>query len=171
MHGSSPDAGTTQLSFLLRAAQSLSSSAGISLQYLRRWNPRKQMPAITIGGTSFQGDEELWDDPYGYEGPVYTAALTAGVPWDMTMRASLEYADKSYSRRIYLATDAVDPTGPNRADRRRSAAIELKKTFDGVGMLNGVTIVAAYSYVRNQSNDGYYDYSSGAFTLGIEVGI
>jgi hypothetical protein len=172
MHGSSAAPGITQASILVRAAQSLAPGTGLSLQYLRRWNPVNHTLGLTIGGVAFQGDEELWDDPYGYEGPTYSAMLTAELLWDMTMRVSLEHADKSYDRNSYLATDTnvlTGPTGPLRADRKQTASVELRKTLDDVGMFDGLTLEATYSYVRNQSNEAYYDYSGSAVALGIDV--
>lgn len=161
---------TTQLTILARVAQSLGATTGLSLQYLRRSNLTDRTRFLTSSGTDFQGDAELWDDPYGYEGNEFGTALTQILPWDITARLSADYHLKNYSRRVFTATDTNIPTGPFRDDTKAVAGIDLKKTFED-GFFSELTLMVSYMYQRNTSNDPYYDYANNVFSLGAVIGL
>lgn len=161
---------TTQLIGIVRVAQSLSQTTGLSVQYLRRWDISARTRFLSGGAVDFQGDEELWDDPYGYQGNEYSVTLTQNLPWDMTARISTDYLGKDYARRVFTATDTNTPTGPLRSDTRFVARLELRKTFDGAwAFFDGLTISFSYFHQRNNSNDPYYDFRNNAFTLGFQT--
>jgi len=159
---------TTQLVGIIRVAQSLSQTTGLSLQYLRRWDVSERTRFLSRGAVDFQGDEELWDDPYGYQGNEYNVTLTQHFPWNMTARVSTDYLAKDYGRRIFTATDADIPTGPLRNDTRFVTGLELKKTFDGaLGFFDGFTMSMSYFYQRNMSNDAYYNFRNNSASVGM----
>lgn len=159
---------TTQLFGIARVAQSLSQTTGLSVQYLRRWDVSERTRFLSGGAVDFQGDEELWDDPYGYQGNEYNVTLTQHLPWNMTARVSTDYLAKDYARRTFTATDTDIPTGPLRSDTRFVTGLELKKTFDGAwAFFDGITISATYYYLRNSSNDAYFDFRNNSVSIGI----
>lgn len=161
---------TTQLTALARVAQSLGATTGLSLQYLRRLNVTDRTRFITSSGTDFQGDAELWDDPYGYEGNEFSTVLTQILPWDITARLSAEYLLKNYSRRVFSAADTDIPTGPFRDDTKAVAGIGLTKKF-GEGFFSELTLSLSYMYQRNTSNDPYYDYANNVISIGAVIGL
>ena len=161
---------TTQLTALARVAQSLGATTGLSVQYLRRSNITDRTRFITSSGTDFQGDAELWDDPYGYEGNEFDAVLTQILPWDITARLGADYLLKNYSRRVFTAVDTDIPTGPFRDDTKAVAGIGLTKTF-GEGFFSELTLTVNYMYQRNTSNDPYYDYTNNVFSIGAVIGL
>lgn len=168
MSYSSPS--TTQLLGIVRVAQGLTSTTGLSLQYLRRIDLSERTRFLTGGGIDFQGDEELWDDPYGYQGHEYNATVTQLLPWDVSLRASVDYLDKQYARAVFLQSDTDVPTGPIRSDERWIGSIELKKKFDAAwGFANDLVVSLSYFNQRNQSNDPYYDFRSNTFSVGIQA--
>lgn len=168
MSYSSPS--TTQLLGIVRVAQGLTSTTGLSLQYLRRVDLSERTRFLTGGNIDFQGDEELWDDPYGYQGNEYNATVTQLLPWDVSLRASVDYLDKQYARRVFLPSDTDVPTGPIRSDKRWIGSIELIKKFGApLGLGNDLVISLRYFNQRNQSNDPYYDFHNNAFSVGIQA--
>ncbi len=159
---------TTQLIGILRVAQSLSQTTGVSVQYLRRWDVSERTRFLSSGAVDFQGDEELWDDPYGYQGNEYNVTLTQNLPWGMTSRISTDYLVKDYARRTFAATDTNTPTGPLRSDTRLVVGIDLRKSFgEAWGFFDGFTISLSYFYQRNKSNDPYYDFRNNSFNVGL----
>jgi hypothetical protein len=159
---------TTQLTGTLRVAQSLTSSTGLSLQYLARGNISPRTRFISNGGADYLSDEELWDDPYGYESNEWSLTLTQVLPWEMTGRAVGESSSKLYSRSIFLPGDTDVPTGPSRADKRFTMTVEIKKSFDRLlGILDDVVFSLGYFYLQNESNDTYYRFRNNSFSLGV----
>ena len=168
MSYSSPS--TTQLLGIVRVAQGLTSATGLSLQYLRRVDLSERTRFLTRGGVDFQGDEELWDDPYGYQGDEYNATVTQLLPWDVSLRGSVDYLDKQYARAVFLPSDIDVPTGPIRSDERWIGSIELKKKFDAAwGFANDLVVSLSYFNQRNKSNDPYYGFRSNTFSVGIQA--
>jgi hypothetical protein len=163
---SSPN--TTQLIGIVRVAQSITQTTGLSVQYLRRWDLSDRTRFLSNGAVDYQGDEELWDDPYGYHGDEYNAALTQVLPWEMTIRISADYLVKDYARRIFTPTDTDVPTGPLRSDTRLVGSVEVRKTLEtDWAVFNGIMISVSYFYQKNNSNDPYYNFRNNNFSLGI----
>ncbi len=161
---------TTQLVGILRVAQSLSPNTGASIQYLKRWNLTDRNRFLSNGGTDFQGDAELWDDPYSFESNEYNISLTQIMLWNVTVRLSVDYLLKDYTRRVFIPSDSLLPSGPLRNDTRRMAGIEVRKTFeDGTLFIPEFTLSVSYLYQRNMSNDSYYDYSNNIISIGATI--
>lgn len=161
---------TTQLIGTVRLAQSLSPTTGVSVQFLRRWDISERTRFLSSGAVDFQGDEELWDDPYGYQSYEYDAGLTQVLPWELSARFNVGYFVKDYTRRVFLATDTDVPTGPLRDDTRLVGGINVRKSFDdGWIFFSGITVNASYFYVRNDSNDPYYNFTNNSFALGVST--
>lgn len=159
---------TTQLIGILRVAQSLTQTTGLSLQYLRRWDVSERTRFLSGGAVDFQGDEELWDDPYGYQGNEYNITLTQHLPWEITARLSTDYLAKDYARRTFTATDTDTPTGPLRSDTRFVVGVDVRKSFgEALGFFDGFTISLSYFYQRNKSNDPYYDFRNNSLNIGL----
>lgn len=161
---------TTQMIGTLRVAQSLSPTTGASLQFLRRWDMSERTRFLSSGAVDFQGDEELWDDPYGYQSYEYSAAVTQVLPWGMSVRASVDYLTKDYARRVFLASETDVPTGPLRADTRVVGGVDVKQSFEnGWLMFDSITLSMTYLFIQNTSNDEYYNFRSNAFAFGFSV--
>lgn len=161
---------TTQLIGTLRVAQSISPTTGASLQFLKRWDMSERTRFLSNGAVDFQGDEELWDDPYGYQSYEYNATITQVLPWGMSARVSADYFTKDYARRIFLASDTDIPTGPLRADTRFVGGIDVKQSFeDGWFVFDAITLNMTYLFIHNTSNDSYYNFRNNAFALGITM--
>lgn len=160
--------GTTQFIGIVRLAQSVTASTGASVQYLRRINISERARFLSNGAVDYQEDTELWDDPYGYQGHEYNLTLTQLLPWEMTLRGSVDYLQNNYSRSIYLPTDSGLPTGPSRRDTRLVGGLELIKSFgSGWTIFHDLSISISYFYQRNSSNDPYYDFNHNAFGFSI----
>ena len=157
---------TRQLSAWVNVGQSLTDNIGLRLRFLQRWNLNDRGRAFVGGAVDFIGEEELFDDPYSYESSELSITLTYLLPWSMTLRTGGYYFFKDYN---YPATlDYADPFATLRNDERTGGWFRIGKRIGGAWLLfNGLDVSIGYSYLRNQSNTGYYDYSSNSLTLGI----
>jgi hypothetical protein len=83
----------------------------------------------------------------------------------MVMKISGGVQEKNYSERpaYDLAGNQIANT---RADKRRAFSAQLEKTFKSLGFSIGL----AYDYIRNESNDFFYDYANNAFAAQLSLG-
>lgn len=162
--------GVAQAVALLRLAQSLGSSTGLSVQFLYRGNPAQTARYLAGQVSGYSNEDELFDDPYGYESRELRGALTRLLPWGMTLRAGTEAQWKDYVRRPALDLSGQPlSTGENRADRRFAAWIGLSRSFT-VGRRGPImTLVGEFNWFDNRSNDAYYRYSAATFTIGVST--
>jgi hypothetical protein len=152
----------TQLTGFLRVGQSIVEGTGLSLTTNYQWNIQKQTRYLssTYGVIS---DDELFDDHYGYEGLQTYLMLTQVLSESMLLRIT-----GGMQTRLYSSLSAYDLAGTTvadqRIDKRSYASLFLQKDFDA-----GFSVKAAYDFIRNASNDAFYDYSNNAITLELTV--
>lgn len=148
----------TQLSCMVRIAQSILEETGIAFTGQYQWNIRKESRYL-YGAIP---DDVIFDDHYGYEGLMLSAMLTQMLPFDSRIRFS---AGKQ--NRLYSTLPAYDLSGALVSDKREDSrylyTVQLKKDFEDLGLSFDVT----YDHIDNFSNDAFYDYKNNALTLGI----
>lgn len=156
---------TTQLRASLNIGQGLSDYTGIALRVTQRWNLTDRGRAFVGGAVDMIGEEELFDDPYSYDGTEATFTLTQLLPWSMSAKAGLLYMLKNYP----YAADLNNATDSDlRDDTRMGAWLELSSNLlDEWLLFSGLEVTLQYSYLRNQSNTSWYDYSSHNIAVGI----
>jgi len=109
----------------------------------------------------------LFDDNYGYEGASFDAALTQILPWSMMAKISFLYQNKNYVNRP--AYDLLDNIKSNeRVDKVSSFSFILEKEF---GWFNGFAISLMYDYIRNKSNDDFYNYKNNVCAISFDFGL
>ena len=154
--------GVIQCTPLVRIGQSITQGTGLSLTTKYQWNIQKQSRYLSssYGAVS---DDELFDDHYGHEGLQTSLMLTQILPESILLRVT-----GSVQNRLYSSLAAYDLDGnvlsSQRNDQRTSLSIMLQKGFD-----MGFTLKAAADFIRNSSNDAYYNYRNTAVALELNL--
>jgi hypothetical protein len=150
--------GVIQFSPLVRIGQSIVEGTGLSLTTKYQWNIQKQTRYLSSSYGAIS-DDELFDDHYGHEGLQLSLTLTQILPESMLLRVT-----GGVQNRLYSSLAAYDLDGnvlsSQRNDQRSSLSILLQKDFE-----MGFTLKGAVDFIRNFSNDSYYDYRNTAVAL------
>jgi hypothetical protein len=147
---------------LLRIGQSIADGTGLSLTTKYQWNLVKQNRYLTstYGAIS---DDELFDDHYGHEGLQMSLMLTQVLSESVLFRVT-----GSVQNKLYSSLGAYDLNGTvlanERTDQRTSLSLFLQKTFDP-----GFALKLAAEFIRNRSNDAFYDYKNTAVALEVSL--
>jgi Surface lipoprotein assembly modifier len=155
--------GITQMKGFVRIGQSIVEGTGLSFAAAYQVNLDKESRYLSsdYGAVS---DDELFDDHYAYEGFSSNLMLTQILFQNMTLRLSIDQQHRNYSGRA-----AYDLNGSliadNRTDIRRSLAFQAEYEFTS----SGFSLAVAFDYIRNDSNDMFYQYTNNAFTMALRV--
>ncbi|MCX6132311.1 MAG: hypothetical protein NTU47_00745 [Ignavibacteriales bacterium] len=154
--------GVIQFGPLIRIGQSIFEGTGLSLTTKYQWNIQKQARYISTSYGSVS-DDELFDDHYGHEGLHTSLMLTQLLPESMVMKVT-----GGVQNRLYSSLAAYDLDGnvlsSQRTDLRTSLSVLLQKDFQ-----MGFTLKAAVDFIRNYSNDPYYNYRNSALALELSL--
>lgn len=153
----------------IRVAQSLTNTTGLSTDLILRRNPGNGVRYLAGQVSGYTSEDELFDDPYGYESEELGVTLTQLLPWKVTLKAGGEYKWKDYVNRPALDLNGETlSTDELRTDRQIWTWLSLGKTFQ---FRSGRTMSLFGEFYRidNQSNDFYYDYRGNYVSLGIET--
>jgi hypothetical protein len=152
---------------LVRLAQSVSGSTGLSADLTIRKNPSDGVRYLPGQGSGYTTEDELFDDRYGYESEEMSATLTQLLPLEMTFKAGVESKWKDYVNRPALNIDGEPlPSGELRLDRQTLVWLSLSKSF----LLPGgksLELVGEFYWMNNHSNDMFYDYEVSLISLGL----
>jgi hypothetical protein len=157
-----------QLILLGRIAQSVFEKMGIFIQYRKQINLSDQITSIT--GSDFYQDEELFDDPFSYEGQEISTRLTWIMPWSMRMQIGGSLFDKSYINETAFTSisDSVG-SGGQRIDNQKNLFFNFTKTFDiNKKWLNALLFNFYLGYTNNESNSYWYNYTNRVMGGGIQ---
>lgn len=153
----------------LRLAQSLTSSTGISFDFLLRRNPHNTIRYLVGQVSGYTSEDELFDDRYGYESQEVSSTLTRLLPWDITMQASTDVLWKDYVNRPTLdLTGEPLSSGELRNDRQLAVGLSVNKTIDMAGSLS-LSLHSEFYFMNNHSNDPFYNYTLHFFSFGVST--
>ena len=109
------------------------------------------------------GNDNVFDDEYSFEGPFVTSSLTQRFPWGIAAVLT-----GSYQYRMFINRPAYDlqenVISDERTDDVFGASFQLIKNFDYFG------IRFVYNYIDNSSNDRYYNSGNNIFSVEIGAG-
>ena len=161
-----PDEG--QLVLALQVAQSLAEDTGLSLRYQTRLNTSSEDYDFLYGeGLGYSDDEDVFNDPYDYEGQEWTGRLTQLFPWGLRAVLGGGYENRRYDGRPALDVSGEPiPSGALRKDRNLFTSISVEKP-----LTPQVDAKIWYGYERNRSNDLYYHYDGRqSFSIDFKIG-
>ncbi|MEI7811847.1 MAG: hypothetical protein WCJ01_05405 [Ignavibacteria bacterium] len=153
----------TQLRSMLKISQSLFENSGINAYYMLRNNLDKNN-GISLTEFMYSDDDDLWDDPYIYEGYDIGSEFTQTLPWNLSLKLSAQYSDRRYKENL---VDTV--YFRQRLDTKKEFWFELTKKFDSVPLVKSLEAGFEYMYIINDSNENYFTYKNNLFLL--KVGI
>lgn len=152
----------------IKAAQSLSPSVGISMQFLLRKNIISSIRYLGTDTGFYYSDEELFDDKYGYSSEEFTTTLKKRFPWKIEISLGANFKLKHYDSRLALDLDGYPYSDERlRSDNRLVTWLSLTKSFKVSNSLRPISISFNWSNINNVSNDPYYEYDSSFITFGI----
>jgi hypothetical protein len=158
----------SQVVFLARITQSLFQKMGLYIQYRTQMSLTDQ--ASYINSDSYFKDEELFDDPFSYEGRGLSSQLTWLMPWAMKVQIGGSLISKNYiSEQAYTSAEDTSGLGGARADERSSLYIDFSKTIIlNKYWANSIRFSLYYNYTDNQSNSYWYNYKNNVIGGGLE---
>ena len=143
-------------------AQGLGDRLGIRLSGLRQWTLSGENPFSAI--EEFYLVENPSYDLYSWNGYGLSALLTVEAPWNTQVKMGYTRSLKNFP-----GIEAMDPEGTSlgllRKDQRNQWDARLEKTF------SAFSIVLAYSYVDNSSNDPLFKWQGHFLSFGIDWNI
>ena len=157
-----------QLILLGRVAQSVYEKMGIFVQYRKQISLSDQVTSITAN--NFYRDEELFDDPFSYEGQGISTQLTWMMPWSMKLQIGGSLIDKNYiSEQAFVSIDDTIGTGGQRIDDQNNLYLNFTKTFNFKrNWMNALMFNFYFGYTNNKSNSYWYNYTNRIIGGGIQ---
>lgn len=159
---------TSQFIGSVKVGQSVTSTTGLSVQYLRRINLTNGARYSTVAGEvwTYNTEDDLFDDPYGYEGHEVSAVWTQILPWQTSFKLGYDSYFKNYSVEALDLDGQPLPISENRKDRRYLIWLAVNKSFPKRSLLRNFQTYLDFSYLGNDSNDLYFKYYNSVFTFG-----
>lgn len=154
--------GVAQMSGSVKIAQSLGDLTGISASVRIQSNLTKETRYFADGYVV--SDDEIFDSRYAYEGTLTSMSLTRLLPWNVKAVLSASYETKKYSD--FAAFDYTDTQiAANRYDYRSIGSVLFQKEFEEEEFFGGFALGVRYEFINNVSNDYYYDYTNGVWSV------
>lgn len=159
---------TSQLIASVKLGQSITTNTGLSIQVLRRLQLEEGARySYDIGEFfSYSSEDELFDDPYSYEGYEMGTALTQLLPWQVTAKLGYDHLIKNYDYEAINLTGDPLISGEERKDTRDVFWMSLNKSML---WFRNMQFSIDFYYVKNDSNDPYFNYDNSVFTFGTSM--
>ncbi len=157
-----------QLILLARVAQSIYEKMGVYIQYRKQISLSDQITSVT--GNDYYQDEELFDDPFSYEGQGISTQLTWMMPWSMKVQIGGSLIDKNYiSEQAFVSIDDTVGSGGQRIDDQNNLFLNFTKTFNFKRKwMNALMFNIYIGYTNNKSNSYWYNYTNRIIGGGIQ---
>jgi len=151
----------------IRIAQSLGNSTGLSADFLLRRNPVNMARFLPGQVSVYITEEELFDDRYGYESEEIEILFTQYLPWKFILKSSPGFRWKNYSKHHALDKDGEILSDQKlRVDQQILFWINLNKSFS-IFKGKEANIFFDFYWIKNQSNDFYYNYEVSLISMGL----
>jgi hypothetical protein len=159
-----------QVTWLVRAAQSLGGRTGLSLQYARR-SVFGSVPPVVVTTPALFFEDGVYDDPYASNASALRAVLKHVFGAGAQAAVEAVWLDKSYAATAALdATGEPRPDGALRADTVwRAAAWASVPVPDGRTGALSLALELGWDYTRHRSNDAFYRYDAHAVRVGLSA--
>jgi hypothetical protein len=159
-----------QLTWLVRAAQSLGQRTGLSLQYSRR-SVFGSVPPVVVTTPALFFEDGLYDDPYASDASTVSTVLKRVFAGGAEAEIQGYWLDKRF-----VATVALDETGERRPDGAlRADTVWQAAASVSVPVLGGrtgavsLTLELGWQYTRHRSNDAFYRYNAHRVGVGLSA--
>ncbi len=150
--------GVTQLIGTVRIGQGITEVTGLSLTGQYQVSLQKESRYLTFSD-GILTDDELFDDHYGYDGPLGSLMVTQMFPADIRIRASGQLQRRLYSDRSAFDLSGVQVSS-QRIDTRSVFSVSADKAFPSMG----ISLTLTFDHIVNASNDAFYSYRNSALS-------
>lgn len=154
------------LKFHLNVGQSLTENSGANLFLSYRKNLTDKSRYV-INDSLIYYEEEIFNDLYAFDGFDAGTGFTQIIGDEIKLSSEIRY-----SQRYFNSLYAADLNGIEFNDLRKDDQLSfgLGIEYDLGNLLKGLMLSATFNYIRNKSNDLYYDYSNQIFSFSIDYG-
>lgn len=158
----------TMFSGAVNVGKSLTNKTGVNLTGGGQWYIGDPIQVFD-DGVYYYTENDLYDDPYGYENWFAALTLTRQFGIGFQGKIGAEYQEKDYT-----GTPALDYDGnllnTFRKDTRKEYFLLINKDFETSWKYPGKIGVFFRLLIRdNQSNDPYYDYTDHLSLVGFSI--
>ncbi len=159
---------TSQLTYYVKIAQSITPTTGLALQYTGRNIIAGTAKTIRKLQFAYGDESKYFDDPISYEGYTGNIQLSQILPWEIILRTSYFFNSKVYpSQGAYIKIDYLN-TDTKRKDTQQIFNFGMqKKIYFGKTENNSLILLLNYQYINNSSNSYWYNYEVNKINLGI----
>jgi hypothetical protein len=152
-----------QLKFNSKIYQVLSERSGLALNFEYRKNLTEESRYL-IDSDYIYYEEEIFNDIYSNDG------LSAGIQFtQMIIEEIIFGAEVKYLSRNFTSLPAADMQGNSQEFLREDDQLMTGAllNFDFAFLLEGMALELRWNYIRNKSNDYYYDYNNNLISFSI----
>jgi hypothetical protein len=155
----------------LKFAQSAGVKTSVWLAGLLRAKPGLVSgSASVVNADDLFTEDELFDDRYGYTGQEISAGMTHFLPGYIKLELSAGYLWKNYQNRmVYNLAENLSSVEEHRADQRQVVWGSLSRGIGGWLGLKSSELFLEAGYLKNNSNDSYYQFDNKFGTLGLRI--
>ena len=155
-------------SSIVNIGKSLTTKTGINLRLGGQWYISDPIETF-VDGVYYYTENDLYDDPYGYENLSASINLTRLFAVGFQGKIGVEYQKKDYRGTPALTIDG-ELSGDYRKDTRADYHFLITKTFNTGWKFPGAIDGFFRFLIRdNSSNDPYYDYFDHLGLVGITL--
>lgn len=154
------------LKFHLNVGQSFGESTGANVFIMLRKNLTEKSRYV-INDSLIYYEEEIFNNLYSFNSIDAGFGFTQLLGDDFKISAEFRYSDR-YFTSLYVAD--VNGTELNDLRKDHQLGIGFGLEYDLMKIINGITISATFNYIKNNSNDFYYEYSNQIFSFSIDYG-
>ncbi len=162
------DGQSRQVVGLLQIGQAVTPTTGLSAQALLRRSLKSSVRYLVDEEGYYYSDEELFDDPFGYDAEQFNITLKQKLPWKVEASVGGMFLQKHYSTRLALDLDGLPhPDERLRDDHRVIGWLSISKAWKYNSSMAPVRFTLDLSIIKNTSNDPYYIYNTRNFSIGL----
>lgn len=154
----------SQLRTSVKISQSAFENTGISAYYLNRINLNNSGQNLQSTDFIYSDDQDLWDDPYGFQSNEYGLELTQRLPLDITIKLSGEYSRRHFTSNLADSLNMIQ-----RIDGKTEFWFGISKTFYSILLFQELEITLEYMFINNDSNMLLFNYKNNLAQFGLRL--
>lgn len=156
----------SQLNFYFQAGYPMTNRTGLSVfsSYRKNFNDGSR---ISETGEYILYEEEIFNDIYSSEGYEIGAAISQLITPTIFFKAEISYETNYFPG---LPAALSDGTNLNLQREDEKYSIGTSIDFNLSSIISGLALLTQWNYIKNNSNDYYYNFDNNIFSISIEWG-
>ncbi len=165
--GSSNANTSSQLGFSANISQSIDDYTGINGYALFKNNLSDGTRYVNSNDFIFY-EEEIFNDLYSNDGYDFGISLVRYLSGSILTKAEFTYSKKNFSNIPVPDAEGYD-TDILRKDDQIAGALAIEFYINS--LISGMSLELNWNYIRNLSNDSFYNYNNNLFSVGLNWGL